>query len=60
MPARTLGLQGGGHRVVYGVSARILGPEEGWIVRSHINWREMSASKDVGPEMGWIVRSHIG
>ena len=31
--------------------ARTLGPEGGWIVRFHIDWRG---------EEGWIVRSYIG
>ena len=43
-----------------GVSARMLGPETGWIVRSHIDWREGVPAGTLSPERGWIVRSHIG
>ena len=41
--------------------ARTLGSEGGWILRSHIDWREERVSaRTLDPEGGWIVRSHIG
>ena len=42
------------------MSARTHGPEGGWIVISHIDWRGKRVSaRTLGPEGGWIVRSHI-
>ena len=36
------------------------GPEGGWIVRSHVEWRVQRVSvRTLGPEGRWVVRSHI-
>ena len=44
-----------------GVPARMLGPERGWIVRSHIDWgEEQVPARMLDFEEGWIVRTHIG
>ena len=36
-------------------------PQRGWIVKSHISWREeQMPTRMLSPEVKWIVRSHIG
>ena len=43
------------------MSERMMGPEGGWIVRSHIDWRgERVSERTLGPEGEWIMRFHIG
>ena len=72
MSARTLASKGVDceipHRLERGTSIRarhhaicqrMLGFEKGWIVRSHIDWREKRVSVRTLASKGWIVRSYI-
>ena len=56
-----VGLEGSGLWDLTSIRERneILGPEGGWILRSHIDWRRTSVSEDVGSRREWILRSHI-
>ena len=48
------------NQTLSGVPTRTLSHKGGWIVRSHINWREERVpARTLGPEGGWILRTHI-